>query len=251
MRYFLTLRYLGTRFFGWQRQPRQVSVQAAVEGAMAVVLKKEIEVVGCGRTDTGVHASHYVAHFDHDGEFDFEKTIRGLNALLGDDIAILHINKVPDDAHARFDAVERSYEYRISLVKTPFLRETAWLHPPAAAADLRKMNEAAALLLEFTEFAPFCKTDGANTTTTCFVRRAEWRREGELLIFEISANRFLRGMVRLVVGMCLGVGFGKLTVDEVRAALESQTPLRRSVSVAAEGLFLTGVRYGAVPGLGG
>ncbi len=243
MRYFITLRYLGTRFFGWQRQPKQPSVQAAIEGALSILLKNKIGITGCGRTDTGVHARFYVAHFDFEEDFDCEKIVRGLNALLGDDIAILSIFKIGDNAHARFGAVERSYEYHISLVKNPFLRETAWQNPLAKNADLEKMNAAAQLLLNFTEFAPFCKTDGSATTTTCQIRRAEWRQEGEMLVFSISANRFLRGMVRLLVGMCLEIGHEKLSLDEVRAALETQRPLRRSISVPPQGLFLTEVKY--------
>lgn len=243
MRYFITLRYLGTRFFGWQRQPNQPSVQAAIEDALSLLLKKKVGITGCGRTDTGVHARFYVAHFDFDENIDNIKLCRGLNALLGDDIAILSISQTDLNAHARFSAFERSYEYHISLVKNPFLRETAWLSPLAENADLDKMNAAAALLLGFSEFAPFCKTDGSATTTTCQISRTEWKREGEMLIFFITANRFLRGMVRLLVGMCLQVGAGKLTLDEVRTALETQKPLRRSISVPPQGLFLTNVRY--------
>ena len=243
MRYFITLRYLGTRFFGWQRQPDQHSVQAAIEGALSILLKENVEITGCGRTDTGVHARFYVAHFDFEKELDFEKICRSLNALIGEDIAILSIFKTKNNAHARFDAIERSYEYHISLRKNPFLRETAWHNPLAENADLGKMNAAAALLLGYTEFAPFCKTDGSATTTTCKIVRAGWRREGEMLVFCISANRFLRGMVRLLVGMCLQVGHGKLELDEVRTTLDTQTPMHRSISVPPQGLFLTDVRY--------
>jgi tRNA pseudouridine38-40 synthase len=245
MRFFISLRYLGTHYFGWQRQPNQISVQETIEKALSILLKTPTEIVGCGRTDTGVHARFYVAHFDFFEENLPEKFQHSFNSLLPNDIAILDFWQVADDAHARFDAVERGYEYHISLKKDPFLRELAWQNPLAQRADLVKMNAAAQILLDFSEFKPFCKTNGSATTSTCKIIRADWvfDKKNDALIFHIFANRFLRGMVRLLVGMCLEVGFGKLSLEEVRTTLETQKPLRRSVSVPATGLFLTQVLY--------
>jgi tRNA pseudouridine38-40 synthase len=245
MRFFISVRYLGTRYCGWQRQLNQISVQATIENALSILLEMPTEIVGCGRTDTGVHARFYVAHFDFFGENLPEKFQQRFNSLLPKDIAIITFWKVSDDAHARFDAVERGYEYHISLKKDPFSRELAWQNPPANHADLDKMNAAAQILLDFSEFKPFCKTNGSATTSTCKIIHVEWilDEKNDALVFHISANRFLRGMVRLVVGMCLDVGFGKLSLEEVRESLETQKPLRRSHSVPATGLFLSKVLY--------
>ena len=243
MRYFSELAYKGTNYNGWQRQPNAPSVQQTIEEALATILTA-IEIVGCGRTDTGVHASQYFLHFDFEGKFPKEFR-RRLNKLLPEDIAIRSIYEVAATAHARFDATRRSYEYHIVLDKNPFLTDTAWYFPFFEKLDLEKTQAAAALLLNYQAFQPFCKSNTDVHTMECALYRSEWvfDEATRSLVFHISANRFLRGMVRLIVGMCLNVGLGKLELDEVRHALDRQVLLKKSWSVPAEGLFLTEVRY--------
>lgn len=244
MRYFSELAYKGTNYNGWQRQPNAPSVQQAIEEAMATILGSAIEVVGCGRTDTGVHASQYFMHFDVEGGFPKE-FLRRLNKLLPADIAIRSIFEVAPDAHARFDAVRRSYEYHVVLDKNPFGTDTTWHFPFFDKLDLQKTQAAAALLLNYKEFQPFCKSNTDVHTMECTLFRSEWvfDEAARRLVFHISANRFLRGMVRLIVGMCLNVGLGKVELEEVRQALDQQVLLKKSWSVPPDGLFLTEVRY--------
>lgn len=244
MRYFSELAYKGTNFNGWQRQPNAPSVQQTIEEALATILNTAIEVVGCGRTDTGVHASQYFLHFDFEGKFPKE-FLRRLNKLLPPDVAFRSVYEVAADAHARFDATRRSYEYHIVLDKNPFLTDTAWHFPFFEKLDLDKTNAAAALLLEYQAFQPFCKSNTDVHTMECDLHRSEWvfDEAERRLVFHISANRFLRGMVRLIVGMCLNVGLGKVELDEVRQALDQQVLLKKSWSVPAEGLFLTKIEY--------
>ncbi len=247
-RYFLTLSYRGTRYNGWQVQPNAPSVQATLEAALSTLLRQTVDIVGCGRTDTGVHARHYVAHFDAENDLPPTFLIR-LNALLPDDVAAHDIHPVAADAHARFDAWERSYEYHIALRKDPFAVETAWFFPQHQRLDLVKMQETARLLPQYADFFPFCKTHSGLDTYHCELRRAEWQHlpEQHRLVFHITANRFLRGMVRLVVGACLNVGLGKIQVADVREALEEQKTIKQALSVPPQGLFLTEVRYGPTP----
>ncbi|MCC6726849.1 MAG: tRNA pseudouridine(38-40) synthase TruA [Saprospiraceae bacterium] len=244
MRYFSELAYRGTNYNGWQRQPNAPSVQQAIEEAMATILGGAIEVVGCGRTDTGVHASQYFMHFDWEGSLPKE-FLRRLNKLLPADIAIRSIYEVAPDAHARFDAVRRSYEYHVVLDKNPFGEDTTWHFPFFDKLDLENVQAAAALLLQYKEFQPFCKSNTDVHTMECTLLRSEWvfDEKARRLVFHISANRFLRGMVRLIVGMCLNVGLGKVSIDEVRQALEQQSLLKKSWSVPPNGLFLTEVVY--------
>lgn len=244
MRYFSELAYRGTNYNGWQRQPNAPSVQQAIEEAMATILGAAIEVVGCGRTDTGVHASQYFMHFDWEGSLPKE-FLRRLNKLLPADVAIRSIYEVAPDAHARFDAVRRSYEYHIVLDKNPFGEDTTWHFPFFDKLDLENVQSAAALLLQYKEFQPFCKSNTDVHTMECTLFRSEWvfDEKARRLVFHISANRFLRGMVRLIVGMCLNVGLGKVSIDEVRQALEQQSLLKKSWSVPPNGLFLTEVLY--------
>ncbi len=259
MRYFSELAYLGTNYHGWQRQPNGISVQETIEDTFLTLLGKEVEVVGCGRTDTGVHASQYFMHFDFEGEFPKNFQDR-LNRMLPQDIAIRRIFQVPDTAHARFDAIRRSYEYHIVFEKNPFERQTAWYFPfpmPKALLwrgtpsswkkfDLEQAKEVASMLHEFEEFAPFCKTHTDARTMKCQIFRSEWalNEQGTGMSYHVSANRFLRGMVRLIVGACINAGLGKISPADVRKALESQSLLQKSWSVPPEGLFLSEVRYG-------
>jgi tRNA pseudouridine38-40 synthase len=244
MRYFLTLSYLGTRYSGWQVQPNAPSVQADLEKALTTILRQNIEVTGCGRTDAGVHARYYVAHFDAEGGLP-PTFLNGLNSLLPDDIAAHSVQPVASEAHARYDAFERSYEYHIALRKDPFETDTAWIFPQSGKLDLKRMQESADLLPNYAAFLPFCKTDSGTEGYGCELKSAFWEHKPDeyRLIFHITANRFLRGMVRLIVGACVNAGLGKIEVADVQSALDEQKPLKKSLSVPPQGLFLTGVRY--------
>lgn len=244
MRYFAELAYNGTRYCGWQRQPGQPSVQETLENAFGTILGMPVEVTGCGRTDTGVHARQYFLHFDFEGSFPRE-FLRRINRFLPPDIAIFRIFEVASGAHARFDASSRSYEYHLTTRKDPFAQHTAYFFPFADRLDPDRLREAAALLLDYEAFLPFCKTHTDVKTMRCDLRRSEWLfyPEKERLVYHITADRFLRGMVRLIVGMCLNVGAGKLHPSEVRTALDRQLRLPRSLSVPPQGLFLTDIRY--------
>lgn len=244
MRYFLTLAYRGTRFNGWQRQPVAPSVQATVEEALSTLLRQPVELTGCGRTDAGVHARYYVAHFDAVEALP-PSFLNGLNSLLGLDIAAYTVAPVDDGAHARYDAFERSYEYHLALRKDPFAQDSAWFFARHRRLDLGRMQAVADLLPAYQAFAPFCKTDSGLDSFACEMKTAQWdhRPDEHRLILHITANRFLRGMVRLIVGACINAGLGKITVAEVCTALDTQSPLRPSLSVPPQGLFLTKVKY--------
>ena len=244
MRYFLTLSYRGTRYAGWQVQPNAPSVQTTLETALSTILREKIGITGCGRTDAGVHARYYVAHFDQEAPLP-PTFLNGLNSLLPDDIAVHEIRSVSPEAHARFDAYERSYAYYISLRKDPFSTETAWHYPLDARLDFDKMQEVATLLTRYSAFFPFCKSDSGLEHYGCDLKVAFWeqRPEEHQWIFHITANRFLRGMVRLIVGACIQVGKGQLPVAEVQKALDEQKTLKKSLSAPASGLFLTDVKY--------
>lgn len=244
MRYFLTLAYNGQPFCGWQRQPREISVQETLENALSTLLREPILVTGCGRTDTGVHARHYVAHFDAILPLP-DRFLSSLNSLLPKSIAVYHVQVVPPTAHARFDAYKRSYEYHLSYRKDPFGNGLVWFYPQASRMDRAKLQEVADLLPQYDSFLPFCKTHSGVEHYRCQLESAhwEWRASQELLVFHISANRFLRGMVRLIVGACVQTALGKLQVDQVREALEQQMPLPKNLSVPPDGLYLTDIRY--------
>ncbi len=244
MRYFSELAYNGTHYHGWQKQPNATSVQETIEQAFSTILNEKIEVVGCGRTDAGVHASQYVMHFDFDGEMP-KGFVGRVNLFLPKDIAIRKIFPVKENAHARFDAIQRSYEYYIVFEKTPFEAETVWHYYLAKKLNIEKLNEAAALLLNYSDFFPFCKAHHDAQTMECNLTRCEWvvDKERNGLVFYITSNRFLRGMVRLIVGMCINVAAGKLDIEKVKMALDNQTLLEKSWSVPPEGLFLSEVKY--------
>lgn len=243
MRYFAELAYRGTNYHGWQKQLNAPSVQQAIEYAFSTILGVE-NVVGCGRTDTGVHATQYFMHFDHEGPFP-RNFLNRLNKLLDDSIVIRSIIPVDENAHARFDAIERSYVYFISAKKDPFKHDTVWHFPFFEKLNFNLLHESAKLLLDHEYFAPFCKSKSDAKTMRCHLSKCEWLidSEAKTMSFHISANRFLRGMVRLVVGMCLNVALGKMSLDEVKTHLEHQTLLKKSWTVPAHGLFLTSVKY--------
>jgi tRNA pseudouridine38-40 synthase len=244
MRYFSELSYNGANYNGWQKQPKAPSVQGHIEQAFSTILGVDLDVVGCGRTDAGVHARQYFMHFDFEGQMP-PSFLSRVNKLLPPDIAIRSLFEVPPQAHARFDATQRSYEYHIIFDKNPFETHTAWHYPFWGKTDFDKVQAAAALLLDYQEFAPFCKTHTDAKTRRCDLHRSEWVTDqtARRMIYHINADRFLRGMVRLVVGMCLNVGLGKTNLDTVRQALEMQSLLEKSWSVPPQGLFLTGVKY--------
>ena len=241
-RYFLHLAYDGTPFHGWQRQPNDHSVQAEIEKALSTILQSEIAVMGCGRTDTGVHAKSFYAHFElTEAVNDMLLLKHKLNTLLPDSIAILDVLAVNADAHARFDATSRSYQYRIVSSKDPFCVNKAYRFP--VALDVADMNIAAAILLEYSEFGSFCKAKADNHTNLCDVTKAVWKKVDGGLVFEITANRFLRNMVRAIVGTLLEVGQGKMQPEEMRIILDQKDRQAAGRSVPAHGLYLTEVVY--------
>ena len=229
-------------YHGWQVQPRENSVQATMESALSVLLKDKISVVGCGRTDAGVHAKQFFLHFDYENAIDEKNLKFRLNSFLPVDIAVFRVFKVQQDAHARFHAVSRSYEYRISLEKNVFLSDTA-LQLMQADLDVEKMNAAAQLLLKYEDFKCFSRSKTDVKTYLCDISEAFWKREGKELIFRISANRFLRNMVRAVVGTLLEVGKDKMSIPEFEEVIKSRDRTRAGASVKAKGLFLTKVDY--------
>ena len=244
MRYFITLSYDGAAYCGWQRQPDASTVQQALEQALSTLLREPTEVVGAGRTDTGVNASRYVAHFDCEGVKDCAQLVYKLNLILPQDIAVQSVQQVRADAHARFDAVEREYTYYLSQRKNPFRRHSAWQY--YVPLDMERMNEAARALTEYDDFTSFAKLNSNNKTKICRVVRAEWRRDEEdesLLIFKIRADRFLRNMIRAIVGTLVDVGRGRYTVEEFCEILHSRDLSRSSAGAPAQGLFLSDVQY--------
>lgn len=247
MRYFLEISYNGIPFHGWQRQPNAVSVQEELERSLSIVFQKEILITGAGRTDTGVHARQMFAHFDVPGLIEDDKTlIRSLNRLCGPNIAIKRIISVAKDAHARFDASERTYKYFIIYQKSPFLKDFSWFSP--TPLDLDRMNEAARLLLDTKDFTSFAKLHTDVKTNICDVRRAYWENYENLegvpgIVFTISADRFLRNMVRAIVGTLVEVGRGKKSVSDFRSVIESADRCTAGTSMPGEGLFLWEVKY--------
>lgn len=242
MRYFIELAYKGTNYHGWQIQPNAISIQECIQKAFSTILRKEIEVVGAGRTDTGVHAEQLFAHFDFEDEFNVEKIIYKVNAVLPDDITVYSIFKVTEEAHTRFDAVNRSYEYRILLGRNPFKIETTW-QLINKKLKIEKMNKAAQILLTYTDFQCFSRSNTDVRTYNCKVTNAEWKFDGNLLVFHISADRFLRNMVRAIVGTLIEVGEGKTSIEEFEEIIKSKDRCEAGPSAPAQGLFLTAVTY--------
>lgn len=244
-RYFITLSYDGAAYCGWQRQPDTPTVQQAVEKALSTLLRSEIEIVGAGRTDTGVNASKYVAHFDiEQAVADCQQLVYKLNLVLPHDIAVQKVERVKDDAHARFDAVEREYTYYISQRKNPFRRYSAWQY--YVPLDVEMMNVAAKSLLEWSDFTTFAKLNSNNKTNICRVIKAEWRRsedDSDLLIFTIRADRFLRNMIRAIVGTLVDVGRGRYSAADFEHILHSCDLSQSSAGAPAQGLFLSDVEY--------
>ncbi|MDR2882633.1 MAG: tRNA pseudouridine(38-40) synthase TruA [Alistipes sp.] len=243
MRYFLELSYNGAAYRGWQRQPDAPTVQQTIEETLSTLLGETTEVTGAGRTDTGVHAAFYVAHFDTAREIaDAADFLYHANSILPPDIALRGLRRVADDAHARYDARAREYTYYVVPFKDPFRAGTAWQY--TVPLDVEVMNRAAAYLTEVDDFTTFAKLGGGNKTNICRVTTARWLRfEDGTLEFTIRADRFLRNMVRAIVGTLVDVGRGKITPERFAAAVDARDLSRASGGAPAHGLFLTDIEY--------
>lgn len=241
MRYFIELAYNGKNYHGWQIQPDAISVQEVLEEAVSTVLREKIKVTGAGRTDTGVHARQLFAHFDFEEIKDLEKLVFKFNSLLPKDISVKKIIPVQESAHARFDATERAYEYWITLEKDPFQYE--FMHSLHRKPNVEAMNEAAAILLGYKDFQCFSKNKTGVKTYYCDVKFAQWELRGDRLVFTIRADRFLRNMVRAIVGTLLEVGYGKIEVSHLHEIIESKDRSEAKTSAPAKGLYLTKISY--------
>ena len=240
MRYFIEFSYNGKNYHGWQLQPKAITVQGVLQNALTTILREEISVIGAGRTDSGVHALQMFAHFDTERELS-DDLVRKLNAFLPYDIAVHSIRAVKTDAHARFDALKRTYQYHISIEKSPFRYDYSM--PLTLPLNVDVMNEAAQILFDYTDFQCFSKTHTDVKTFNCKIYEAHWAVvEGEL-VFTITADRFLRNMVRAIVGTLINVGLQKLSLTGFEDIIISKSRSKAGASVPACGLFLTQVTY--------
>lgn len=242
-RYFIRLSYCGTSYNGWQNQPHEgtVTIQSTIEIALGKLLGAKTDITGCGRTDTGVHARDYMAHFDTDQTIEAETVIYRLNKMLPQDISIHEVKRVADSAHARFDALSRSYEYHLHTAKSPFAVHSFYY--TYDKPDIEVLNEAAAIIMEYRDFSTFCKLHTDAKTMICHVTESYWIKNDDQYIYRISADRFLRGMIRLIVGMCLNVARGKIRIEDVHQALKNKQRTGHDWSVPANGLILCDIRY--------
>ncbi len=241
-RYFIYFSYDGAAYHGWQLQPNAITVQEVLEEALATLLRQPVPLTGAGRTDAGVNAACMVAHGDFPMETDTQQLVYKLNKILPPDIAVSGMRRVKDDAHARFDAISRRYNYRVVTAKSPFSRKYALRVMPGI--DFELMNRAAEMLYEYTDFTSFSKLHTDVKTNNCKVSYAVWSRVGEHeWVFEIEADRFLRNMVRAIVGTLLLVGRGKMTLDGFRAVIENKARGEAGDSAMGEALFLADVKY--------
>lgn len=240
MRFFIELSYKGTNYHGWQEQPNAKTVQAEINRALSTILNTNIEVIGAGRTDTGVHANQMFAHFDCDIDFDIQNLMFKLNSFLASDIAIKDIFKVKEDANCRFDALSRTYQYHIIQKKDPFNKTAYFLQNDL---DIKAMNEACKYIIGKQDFTSFSKVNTQTFTNNCDVMFAQWEVVNTNLIFTIKADRFLRNMVRAIVGTLLDVGFGKIIAADVAKIIAAKDRSKSGVSVPAHALFLTEVKY--------
>jgi tRNA pseudouridine38-40 synthase len=240
LRYFVELSYDGTPFVGWQRQPAGDSVQSCLEDALSILFRKPLSIVGAGRTDAGVHAHQLFAHVDLDEHVDQDLTFR-LNKLLPKEIAVRNVIAVTQDAHARFDAVSRIYRYHITTQKNPFLQKRSYQF--AKPLDLDLMNQAAKILIDHKNFKCFSKSKTDVKTYVCDIQQVHWQQNGSELVFFIQANRFLRNMVRAIVGTLIEVGLRKISISDFEAILASRDRSQAGYSVPAHGLYLEKVNY--------
>jgi len=242
MRYFIELSYEGASYHGWQIQSNAVTVQKVLTDCVANFLRSEdLQITGCGRTDTGVHANQFFAHFDLESDIDTEKATYSLNNMLPKDIAIRKIFRVEDNLHARFSAVSRTYNYHIHYSKNPFIRE--YSYQVYLKLDIAKMNEACELLYSYTDFTSFSKMHTDTRTNNCKIMHAEWELSANGIVFKIKADRFLRNMVRALVGTMLDIGSGKISVNDLNEILESRNRGNAGRSVPGHGLFLNSIQY--------
>jgi pseudouridylate synthase I len=243
-RYLIHMAYNGSRYHGYQIQPHSISVQETVENCLSLKLGETVSITGCGRTDTGVHARDFTAHFDFPDELDEARRmqlVNKLNSFLPKEIVIFNIVPVADDAHARFDALDRTYRYYVNIRKDAF--NFPYAHRVFEKLDVDRMNEAASLLLKSEDFTSFSKVHTQVNNMRCHVTHAQWVERDGQLVFEITANRFLRNMVRAIVGTLLLVGKGKITVQDFQDIIEQKDRCKAGDSAPAHALFLENVRY--------
>ena len=251
MRYFIELAYKGTNYHGWQYQPGVVSVQETINKSLSILLKKNIDIVGAGRTDTGVHAKQMFAHFDSEVELKENQLIQKLNSFLPNDIAVNALIKVTDEAHARFDATKRTYQYHIHTAKDVFEKEGSYFFQ--TPLDIKKMNAACKILFKHSDFECFSKVNTDVKTFNCVIFEANWKliktqksqgnKGVNKLVFTISADRFLRNMVRAIVGTMLNIGAGKINIEDFERIIESKDRSQAGFSVPAHALYLTKIDY--------
>jgi tRNA pseudouridine38-40 synthase len=241
LRYFLEFSYNGKAYHGWQNQPNAISVQEVLEKALSTILKSKISVMGAGRTDAGVHASQMFAHFEFEGEINFKDLVYKLNSLLPKDIAVTDVFLVATEAHARFDALSRTYKYKISTSKNVFDSDLAY--QVQLPLDVNAMNEACKILFQYKDFQCFSKSNTDVKTYNCDIKAANWIKNSNQLIFTITADRFLRNMVRAIVGTMINIGLGKLEPDALHQIITSKDRSNAGFSVPAHGLYLVEIAY--------
>lgn len=241
MRYFIRLSYHGRAFFGWQRQKEDITVQQTLEDIFTKVLRQNIEIIGCGRTDTGVHADNYFAHFDCDTPVPSTILMR-INRYLPKEIALYDIFPVDDTFHARFDAKRRTYKYFVHFNKNPFLEDRSWWLENKQP-DIVLMNQAASLLLQYADFTSFEKKGSNNKHSLCDMYHAAWKEFDGGMVFTITANRFLRNMVRRIVGCLIQIGIRQMEISTMVHSLETKTPLNVKIATPSHGLHLWDVVY--------
>lgn len=242
MRYFIEFSYKGTAYNGWQKQNNSLGVQQVLEDAVSKILRQTVEITGSSRTDAGVHAEQQFAHFDFTPEIaDLERFVYSLNGLIPYDIAVRRVIPVGDELNSRFAATHRRYEYRITRFKNPFLINQS--HLLRTELDIKRMNEAAAMLLIHNDFESFSKIHTNVNNFRCTITEAVWYEEGDMLIFSVQANRFLRGMVRALVGTLVNVGSGKISAHDFEQIILSKNRKNAGAQAPAEGLFLVEVGY--------
>ena len=240
MRYFVEFSYNGNKYHGWQKQPNANSVQQELIKCLSILLQTELDIVGAGRTDAGVHAVQMFAHFDYQLSFDIKRIVYKMNSFLPNDISVSKIFKVKKDTHARFSAISRTYKYYISEKKNIFDPN---IHLVYKNLDLEKMNDSCVYLIGKQDFTSFSKVNTETFTNNCTITKAVWKKEGDNYVFTITANRFLRNMVRSIVGTMIDVGCGKINASEVKNILEKKDRCEAGVSVPAKALFLIQINY--------
>jgi len=243
-RYFIKLAYNGARYHGWQIQDNALTVQEVITDAVRLMWVKDFKMIGCGRTDTGVNAKIFYAHFDlpeEKSQDEINRYIFRLNSYLPEDIVIYSIFPVPSDLHSRYDAISRTYEYHIHTFKDPFLNDSSWFLYHKLDIDL--MNRGGEVLKEYEDFTSFSKANEKRKTNLCTISNAKWEKDGHMLVFSITANRFLHDMVRAIVGTMVELGQHKISLEDLRMIIESKDRCNAGESVPAKGLFLTCVEY--------